>query len=155
MLANDSSLSIHNPILVYSFLAVYGLLTVVILAYVYAKFRFAAKALSMLDTEWKSAEAMHAGFVGKAQQQISKLSVPVPPPVRQASITGDMRKQVVAMGKKGLDAIEIAKACGLHEGEVDVLLGMARLRVGAADKQEAPDLSNLTNRQLSSEPEFL
>ena len=128
MLANDSSLSIHNPILIYSFLAVYGLLTVAILAYVHAKFRFATKALSMLNAEWKSAEAMHAGIVGKAQAQISKLSVPVPPPVKQASVSGDMRKQVVAMGKKGLRAIEIAKACGLHEGEVDVLLGMARLQ---------------------------
>ena len=31
MLANDSSLSIRNPILIYSFLALYGLLTVLIL----------------------------------------------------------------------------------------------------------------------------
>ena len=129
MLANDSSLSIHNPILIYSFLAVYGMLTVAILAYVHAKFRFATKALSMLSTEWKSAEAMHVGFVGKAQEQISKLSVPVTPTVaKHASVSGDMRKQVVAMGKKGLGAIDIAKACGLHEGEVDVLLGMARLQ---------------------------
>jgi hypothetical protein len=127
VLANDSSLSIHNPILIYSFLAIYGLLTVFVLTYVYAKFRFTSKTLSLLTAEWRTAEASHAGFVGKAHDRLSKLSVPAPPVVKQASVSNDMRKQVVAMGKKGINPVEIAKACGLHEGEVDVLLSMSRL----------------------------
>ena len=55
MLGNDLNLSIRNPILIYSFLALYGLLTVVILTYVHAKFRVASKTLKLLQTEWMSA----------------------------------------------------------------------------------------------------
>src|SRR3954471_8190698 len=97
VLVNDSSLSVHNPVLIYTFLAVYGLLTILVLTYVYAKFRFTAKTLSVLTAEWKAAEAVHAGFVGTAQEQISKLAVPVAPAVKPATVGGDMRKQVVAM----------------------------------------------------------
>jgi len=130
--ANDLNLSIHNPILIYSFLALYGVLTVVVLSYVHAKFRFATKTLHMLQTQWASADSRHAGFVGKAQEQISKLSVapvsvPVPAPGPKASIGLDMRNQVVSMAKKGFATPEIARVCNLAEGEVEVLLGMARL----------------------------
>ena len=128
MLANDSSLSIRNPILIYYFLAVYGLLTVFVLTYVYAKFRFTTKTLSLLTAEWRNAEASHAGFVGEAQQRLSKLSVPAVPAINRTAVSNDMRKQVTAMGKKGMHAAEIAKACGLEEGEVEVLLSMARLQ---------------------------
>jgi hypothetical protein len=128
--ANDLSLSIHNPVLIYSFLALYGLLTVVLLVYVQTKFRYATKVLRVLQTEWDSAESRHAGFVGRAQEQISKLAVPaaVAAPVKSASINFDTRNQVVAMGKKGFTAMEIAKTCGLQEGDVEVLLGMSRLQ---------------------------
>jgi hypothetical protein len=131
VLANDLNLSIHNPILIYTFLALYGLLTLTMLAYVHTRFRSATSVLKTLQVEWDSAESRHAGFVGKAQEQISKLAVPaVPmvPVVKNAAVSFDMRNQVIAMGKKGFKALEIAKSCGLHEGEVDVLLGMARLQ---------------------------
>ena len=128
MQANDLNLSIHNPILIYSFLALYGLLTVVLLVYVQAKFRSATKVLQILQTEWDSADSRHAGFVGRAQEQIAKLAVPAAVPVKSASVNFDTRNQVVAMGKKGFTAIEIAKTCSLQEGDVDVLLGMARLQ---------------------------
>jgi hypothetical protein len=128
--ANDLSLSVHNPILVYSFLALYGLVTVGLMVYVQTKFRQAAKVLASLQTEWSTADMRHAGFVGKAQEQIAKLAVPapVPSPVKMASINLDTRNQVVAMGKKGFTASEIARTCGLQEGDVDVLLGIAKLQ---------------------------
>lgn len=129
MQANDLNLSVHNPILIYSFLALYGLLTVVLLVYVQSKFRYATKVLRVLQTEWDSAESRHAGFVGRAQEQIAKLAVPaVAAPVKSASINFDTRNQVVAMGKKGFTATEIAKTCGLQEGDVEVLMGMSRLQ---------------------------
>lgn len=131
MLANDLSLSIRNPILIYSLLALYGLLTVLILTYVHAKFRVATKTLKLLQTEWSSAESRHANFVGVAQEHLSKLTVPAPPvaaPVaRTAAVGFDTRNQVVAMAKRGMVITDIARTCGLHEGEVEVLLGMARL----------------------------
>src|SRR5690348_2259185 len=102
MPANDLNLSVHNPILIYSFLALYGLLTVLILAYVQAKFRTATKTLKLLETEWQSAESRHAGFVGVAQQQLSKLAVaPAAPvlPQRHTGVNFDLRNQVVAMAK--------------------------------------------------------
>ena len=131
MPVNDSSLSIHNPILIYSFLALYGLLTVMILTYVHAKFRTTARALKMLATEWENAESRHAGFVGAAQKQLSKLAA-VPPvpvqPARSTSVNSDLRNQVVAMAKRGISVPDIARSCGLHEGEVEVVLGMVRIQ---------------------------
>jgi hypothetical protein len=128
--ANDLNLSIHNPILIYSFLAAYGLMTVTLLLYVQSKFRHAAKLLQALQAEWSTADSRHAGFVGKAQEQIAKLSAPAPAakPVKTSTVNLDIRNQVVAMGKKGFTAPEIAKTCGLQEGDVEVLLGMARLQ---------------------------
>lgn len=132
MPANDLSLSMHNPILIYSFLGLYGVVTIVVLTYVHAKFRIANRTLKMLQKEWDTAESRHADFVGVAQQQISKLAVAPPvtipqPVVRQAAVGFDTRNQVVAMAKRGIGVTEIGRACGLNEGEVEVLLGMARL----------------------------
>jgi hypothetical protein len=131
VLANDLKLSIHNPILIYSLLALYGMLTVVILTYVHAKFRTTAKTLKLLATEWESADSRHAGFVGAAQEQLSRLTVaaPVPAlPVRAMVVNSNLRNQVVAMAKRGIASPEIARSCGLHEGEVEVVLGMVRIQ---------------------------
>jgi hypothetical protein len=136
VLANDLNLSIRNPILVYSFLAMYGVLTVLILSYVHARFRVASKTLKMLQTEWTSAESKHASMIDVAQEQLSRLSTPAPAvmaaPVqmqlmRHAAVGFDTRNQVVTMAKRGMSICDIARNCGLHEGEVEVLLGMARL----------------------------
>ena len=131
MPVNDLNLSLHNPILVYSFLALYGLLTALMLTYMHAKFRTATKALELLETQWQTAESRHAGFVGAAQEQLSRLAA-VPPapvlPIRHATVNFDLRNQVVAMAKKGIAGPEIARACGLNEGEVEVVLGMVRLQ---------------------------
>lgn len=131
MLANDLNLSIHNPILIYSFLAAYGLLTVLILIYVQTKFRVAARTLSTLQTEWQKAQSIHAGFLGTAQEHLSKLTAPKPAPavaVRNPGVNFDKRNQVVAMAKRGIAAPEIARSCGLNEAEVEIVLGMVRLQ---------------------------
>jgi hypothetical protein len=117
--------------LIYVFLALYGVLTVVILTYVHSKFRLATRALQLLQTEWQTAESRHAGFVGAAKEQLSKLAEPAPAPalpLRKADVNGNVRHQVVAMAKRGIGPIEIGRSCGLHEGEVEVVLGMARLQ---------------------------
>ena len=132
MLANDLKLSIHNPILIYSFLALYGLLTMLILTYIHTRFRVAAKTLKMLQTEWDNAESRHASIVGVAQEHLSKLAMAPPTPaaaaVRTAGVGLDTRNQVVTMAKRGIGIGDIARSCGLHEGEVEVMLGMARLQ---------------------------
>ncbi len=132
MPANDLSLLIHNPILIYGFLALYGTITIVLVTYVHSKFRTANKTLKLLTTEWATAESRHADFVGAAQQQISKLAVAPPaaaqPVARSVAVGFDTRNQVVAMAKRGISVPDIAKAARLHEGEVEVLLGMARLQ---------------------------
>ena len=136
MLANDLSLSIRNPILIYSVLALNGLLTVLIVTYVHAKFRVATNALKSLQAEWTNAESTHSSFVGAAQEHLAKLAAPPAPPImtmptaRGASVGFDVRNQVVAMAKRGIGIADISRNCGLHEGEVEVLLGMARLAKG-------------------------
>jgi hypothetical protein len=131
MPANDLNLSLHSPILVYSFLALYGVLTALMLTYMHAKFRTATKALKLIQTEWQTAESRHAGFVGAAQEQLSKLATtpPVPVmPIRHTAVNFDLRNQVVAMAKRGIAGPDIARSCGLNEGEVEVVLGMVRLQ---------------------------
>jgi hypothetical protein len=131
VLANDLNLSSHNPAVMYSFLALYGLLTVMVLIYVHTKFRFAAKTLKLLSTEWQRAQSSHSDFVGAAQKELSKLAMPMPTPalpLRNAAVKFDVRNQVIAMAKRGVGPTEIARSCGLHEGEVEVILGMARLQ---------------------------
>ena|SRR5215470_18029228 len=128
VLANDLSLSIHNPILVYSCLGLYGVLMLMLVAYVHARFRTAGKALKLLQTEWQRAESDHANFVGAAHKQLSKLAVPAMPLARSNGIGSEVRNQIVAMAKHGSTANDIARTCGLQEGEVDVILGMARLQ---------------------------
>jgi len=84
-----------------------------------------------------SAESMHTGLLETAQQRLERLAVEpagtMPAPVActttaGAAVTADTRTQVAAMGRRGIPIPEIARSCGLPEGEVDVLLGMARMQ---------------------------
>jgi len=130
-LARDLSLSIDNPILIYSFLAAYGLLSVLLIAYGHARFRTAAKTLKLLQAQWTSAESDHSAFVGMAHEKLSKLAIPTPGRLamtRTGAIAPDMRNQIAALGNRGLSSTDIARTCGLEEGEVDVILGAARLQ---------------------------
>lgn len=92
--------------------------------------------LKLLQKEWAKAESNHADFVGAAQERLAKLSVPAPAPAPAMTVAPktavgfDVRNQVVTMAKRGIGIADIARNCGLHEGEVEVLLGMARLAKG-------------------------
>jgi hypothetical protein len=123
-----------NPVLIYSALALYGVLIVVVLAYVHARFSSANKLLQALQHDWASAESSHKNLLVHAREHVTKLTAPAPQPLpataggTRASVNFDTRNQVVAMGKKGLPPKDIARSCGLSEGDVDVLLGMARIQ---------------------------
>jgi hypothetical protein len=131
VLASVSNLSVHDPILIYAFLALYGLLTVLLITHVHWRFRTAARTLKMLQAEWESAESNHATCVGVAKEKLSKLKVVAPagsvPSARPGVIGADMRNQIVAMASHGTPTSDIARTCNLHEGEVEVILGMSRL----------------------------
>jgi DNA-directed RNA polymerase specialized sigma24 family protein len=130
--ANASNLLTLNPIIVYAMLGLYGLLFAFMFVYVHNRFKTSAKILALLKTDWASAELTHADLVGTAQEKIAQLRLELPvktqaQPVMK-SVNSDTRTQVVAMGKRGLGVAEIARTTGLPEGEVDVLLGLARMQ---------------------------
>ena len=138
MLENVSSLLTLNPLIVYSTLALYALLFAAMFLYVHLRFRAAAKTLGFLKKDWASAQTDHMGLVEMARRRLSSLSAqqqgpkptastPAAPAPRQALNT-DVRSQVAAMGKRGMAATEIARSTGLPEGDVDVLLGLARMQ---------------------------
>ena len=134
-MANASSLLTLNPIIVNLELGLYGLLFVGLFIYVHLKFRKADLLLKVLKKEWDGAETRHAGLLQVAQHRISRLGSdsetakpgPSIPPVSQA-VPPDTRNQITAMGRSGIPVSEIARSCGLPEGEVDVLLSMARMQ---------------------------
>ena len=134
-MANASSLLTLNPIIVNLELGLYGLLFVCIFIYVHTKFRKADRLLKGLKKDWDGAESNHAGLLQVAQHRISRLgavseaTVPAAaaPSVSQA-VPPDTRNQITAMGRRGIPVPEIARSCGLPEGEVDVLLSMARMQ---------------------------
>jgi DNA-directed RNA polymerase specialized sigma24 family protein len=131
--ANALSQLTLNPIIVYATLGLYGLLFAFMFLYLHNKFKASARILKLLQTDWAAAESTHADLVGTAQEKIARLSVELPQRVQAQvpavkSVTSDTRTQVVAMGKRGLGISEIARNTGLPEGEVDVLLGLARMQ---------------------------
>lgn len=132
MSVNALSQLTPNPLIVSAALVLYGFLFVGVFFYIRSKFRKAGRVLDTLKTDWASAESMHADLFENAQDRITSLAVepaamnsfaPVATPV-----TANTRNQVTAMGRKGLSVPEIARSCGLPEGEVDVLLSMARMQ---------------------------
>jgi hypothetical protein len=109
--------------------ALYGVLTLLLAAYVHAKFRRAGRTLKMLQAEWQNAESTHAAIAGLAQEKLTRLGARAAAPMAQTGGIGlDLRNQVVAMAKRGIAANQIARTCGLHEGEVEVILGAVRLQ---------------------------
>ena len=133
MSANASSLLTLNPIIVYATLGLYGLLFAFTFVYLHSRFRASARVLGLIKTDWAAAASKHTGLVESAQDQISRLSVETPARAQvltsvQPAVTTDTRNQIVAMARKGLPVTEIARSVGLSEGEVDVLLGLARMQ---------------------------
>ena len=132
MLANVSVLSAVNPIVLYSVLGFYGILILTVLVYVYHKFSGAARLLDSLRKDWESAENTHKDLLTQAKEHVSKLT-PAPTALNVAansarSVNFDTRHQVMAMGRKGFETAEIARACAISEADVDVLLGLARIQ---------------------------
>jgi hypothetical protein len=124
----------NNPIVIYVVLGLYGVVLFLLFSYVRNKFQGSARLLDALKHEWDSADSRHAGFVDHAQAQITRLAAHPKQSTEAASherVNRDIRNQVVTMGKKGISTTDIARSCGLPEGEVDVLLGMARMQVNS------------------------
>lgn len=134
MSANASVLSTVNPVIVYSALAFYGVFISAVLLYVYRKFSGASRLLDSLKKDWDSAESSHKSLLTQAKEHVSRLSTAKPEPAMavsgggRGSVTFDTRNQIIAMGRKGFTAGDIARACAMPEADVDVLLGMARLQ---------------------------
>ena len=132
MSANVSALSAVNPIVVYSVLGFYGIVIFAVLLYVYNKFSGAARLLDSLKKDWESAETTHKDMLTQAREHVSKLT-PAPTAFNAAagsarSVNFDTRHQVIAMGRKGFQTADIARACAIPEADVDVLLGLARIQ---------------------------
>src|SRR6516162_4640082 len=113
MSVNASAVLMANPIVVYSTLAFYGLLIVAILLYVYRKFSGANLLLQSLQKDWASADLNHSKLLSQAKEHVTKLSVPAavaPSTVSTTprSVSFDTRNQVIAMGRKGFSAADIA-----------------------------------------------
>ena len=81
MLVNGSAHLMLNPILIYSALALYGLLIVVVLAYVHERFSSANKLLQALQNDWASAESSHKNLLVHARDHVTKLTAPAPQPL--------------------------------------------------------------------------
>jgi len=99
------------------------------------KFRKAGHAMQKLAKDWAIAASTHEKLLETARHRIMSLTlapaVPTPSaavPSALTGVTGDTRSQVTAMGRRGIPVSEIARSCGLPEGEIDVLLGMARMQ---------------------------
>ena len=132
MSMNEFSHSMNNPLLIYTVLGVYGIVLLLLLAYVRSKFNKAARLLNDLKKDWASADSKHSGFLDHAHEQITRLAAPAlatRAPVNHDPVNHELRNQVVTMGRKGITPADIARSCGLPEGEVDVLLGLARMQV--------------------------
>jgi hypothetical protein len=122
-----------NPIVIYSTLGFYGLINVAVVLYIYRKFSGANLLLRSLRKDWESAEENHSQLLKQAKDHVSKLAPAkaASPAVMAAgprSVTFDARNQVIAMGRKGFSAADIARACAVAEADVDVLLGLARIQ---------------------------
>ena len=122
-----------NPIVIYSVLGFYGLINVAVLLYLYRKFSGTKLLLDSLKKDWESAEQNHSKLLKQAKDHVIKLAPSVAPSSAMSSMTArsltfDTRNQVIAMGRKGFAAADIARACAMPEADVDVLLGLARIQ---------------------------
>ncbi len=130
MATNVFLLSTPEKVGIYLALALCGLSVLLLALHVQRKFMRAGGALSSLNKEWEDAQSKFFQIAEVAEQRMEGLD-PNPgsqvPPQPRSEVSFDVRSQVAAMGKRGLDAPEIARSAGLSEGEVEVLLGMSRI----------------------------
>jgi hypothetical protein len=85
--------------------------------------------------EWDAAESKHSGLLINAQDKFARLRIEREQPamprtdvIAGSGVSIDIRNQIIAMGKKGFEVADISRACGMPEGEVDVLLSLARMQ---------------------------
>ena len=132
MSVNASALSAINPIVVYSILGVYGIFMAAVVLYIYQKFSNANRLLVALQRDWEGSQAAHLELLAETRDRISKLApvtaVQKPQESRPRSVSFDTRNQIMSMGRKGLAASDIARACNMSEAEVEVLLSLARIQ---------------------------
>ena len=74
MSLNASAALIANPAVIYSTLALYGLLLLVVLLYVSRKFSGAKLLLNSLKKDWDSAETTHTKLMKDANEHVSRLA---------------------------------------------------------------------------------
>lgn len=116
-----------NMTTVYIVLSVCVAMTAASLLLVRAEFRRTGKMLRALKQEWDSAEGLFDTLAGEARDQLGRLATNSPTPRPNTTVTSDVRSSVRSMSKRGLSVTEISRTIGLPEGEVEVLLGCARL----------------------------
>jgi hypothetical protein len=134
MSGNASVLSTINPIVVYSVLGFYGIFMAAAVLFVYQKFRSANRLLVALHKDWENAQSAHLELLNEAKAKFSSLAPITVHPATPASesrprtVSFDTRNQIRSMGRKGLSAADIARACSMTEAEINVLLGLSRIQ---------------------------
>ena len=130
MTTNVFLLSTPEKIGIYLALALCGLSVLLLALTVRRRFRRASEALTTLNKEWESARWKFFQIAEVARQRIDDFPTApagTGPPEPRDKVSFDVRSQVAAMGKRGLDTPKIARSAGLSEGEVEVLLGISRM----------------------------
>ena len=125
--------SMPDEIGIYLALGLCGLSIIFLALHVQRRFVRASGALTNLNREWEDAQARFFKIAEAAQSQIGSLETEPQLVSRQnpsGEISFGVRNQVIAMGKSGSTAGEIARSAGLDEAEVNVLLGMSRVEGG-------------------------
>jgi hypothetical protein len=115
--------------IVYLLFAIYGVALVFVLAFVHARFRAANRLLRTLKKDWESAGSKYAEFIVQAKEKIAALEpVPAARSNSESVINDDLRSRVLEMASEGASTAHIARTSGLSEGEIHVLLGLARIQ---------------------------
>ena len=122
-------ISMADEIGIYLALGLCGLSIVFLALHVQRKFVRASGALTTLNTEWEDAQAQFSNLAQAAQRQMGHARKPAPPEPT-GEISAGLRSRITAMGRNGAPAEEIARASGLSEAEIEVLLGMSRVGAG-------------------------
>ena len=135
-------LSMTDEIGIHLALVLCGLSIIFLALHVRRRFVRASGALTTLKKEWEDAQAHFFNLAEVAERQIGGLetahvqSTSQPP---GSEISSGLRTQVTAMSRNGAAVVDIARAAELSEAEINVLLGMSRVKRGK-NSQDPPFL---------------
>jgi len=127
-------LKLPVDVLVMYALAIQAVLFALLLFFLCLRLRKTNRLLASFQQNWSLAESTHKTFIDEAREKLIKVSsagTPVPQLAstpRISSLSSEIRAQVLALGKKGFSAAEIAHTCSAPENDISVLLGFARLQ---------------------------